>query len=323
MKKSTKICLLISVMLLIAGGSMVFYALKSAAFDWNKLTVNAENETYEYTVIGIVRDVKIHTKAADVHVVPSTDGTCRVQAKTASRDDCTSETADGVLTVTCADDSSLPWYKRIWRTDEKRVTVFLPNDAYDRLEIKTGSGDVYVSDALSFSDAVIKTGSGDQECYAPVTDALSVTSDSGEITIKRTGCKMVSAVSGSGTVFLENCRSDSISVTASSGDVTLSACTVKHAAANTASGDICLSQIDVSELLDVSSGSGDILYMRSTAGSMQIKAKSGKVSGELIEPMLFDVRSDSGKIELPPSGGAHHCTIRTGSGDIFFVMQDG
>ncbi|MBR5619092.1 MAG: DUF4097 family beta strand repeat protein [Clostridia bacterium] len=322
MKKSTKVFLIASLILLIGGGSLVFYALSRAEFDWNKLTVYAENETYDYAVAGTVRDIRIDTKQADVRVVRSTNSSCTVRAKVSSRDACTAETEDGMLTVTCVDDPHLPWYKRFWRQDDVTVTVFLPGDAYERLEIATGSGDVYVSDALSFVVASTKTGSGDVEFVAPVSDGLSVTTSSGDVAVKRMGCEDISVTSQSGEICLDTCRSDSVSAFASSGCVSISNCSVQNLQTNTASGDIMISQVEASEQIKATSSSGDIVCMYSTAADMNITAKSGDVSGTLTEPMLFDVRSDSGDIVVPASAGTNRCTVRTGSGDITFVLQE-
>ncbi len=322
MKKITKASLIVSLVLLLAGGSLVFFSLSRAEFDWNKLTVNAENETYDYAVSGAIQGIRIDTKQADVRVVRSTNSACTVRAKVSSRDACTAETEDGVLTVTCVDDPHLPWYKRFWRQDDMTVTVFLPGDAYERLEIATGSGDVYVSDALSFAAARAKTGSGDVEFIAPVTDGLSVTTSSGDVAVKRMGCKNISLTTESGEVFLDTCRSESVSVVSSSGFLTISKCSVRNMQTNTASGGIVFSQVEASEQIRATSSSGDILFMYSSTADLNITAKSGDVTGTLTEPMLFDVRSDSGDISVPVSGGTNRCTVRTGSGDVTFVLQE-
>lgn len=322
MKKAAKVLLLVSITMLIAGGSLVIFAITRAEFDWNRLMMNETHETYDYTVVGMVHDVKIESNGADVRVLRSSTKTCTVRSKAASRECCTAETDDGVLTVTCAFDSSIPWYKRIWFQDNNELSVFLPEQGYENLTIHSGSGDVYVSDALSFASANIKTGSGDQEFFAPVTNSLTVTSSGGDITVKRNGCKTLTAVNGSGLVFCSDCKCGSVSVTTASGTVNISKCTLGNVQANTASGEIQFSQIRVSELLEASSSSGGIIYMYSTAENIRFTAKSGDVTGWMIEPMQYDVRSDSGDIVLPPSGGTHKCTIRTGSGNINLTERE-
>ena len=321
MKKSTKSLLIFAVILLLAGGSLVFYALYSANFDWNKLTVKVENETFDYSVVGIIRDVDIQSRQVNVRVLPSSNATCTVRAKIASRTACTAENADGLLTVTCDQKTSKPWYD-IWRQDETELTVFLPDHGYDHLKITSDSADVYVSDALSFASAGVKTTSGDQEFYAPVSDKLALKTSSGDVTLMRTGCKTLSLESSSGEIICGECRSETVTVSSASGDISLDKCALKNVQISTGSGDISLAQTNISQQLDVSSSSGEIEFLHSTAESMQITAKSGDVSGILVEPMLFDVRSDSGDVVLPASGGTHRCTVRTGSGDVHFTMQD-
>lgn len=322
MKKCIIVSLIVAVILLAAGGSLVVYALSRTEFDWNKLTVNVENETYDYAVSSQFQDIRIDTKQADVRVVRSANSSCVVRAKVSSRDACTAETADGLLTVNCTDDPQLPWYKKFWRQDEMTVTVFLPKDKYEKLEIETGSGDMYVDDGLTFTAARTKTGSGDLELYAPVTEDLAVKSSSGDVTVKRIGCKKVSVMTSSGSVGIANCRDDSVVITSSSGDVSLADCTAASVIANTASGDLRFAQLTVTEILNVTSASGDIQLIDPTAAQIEITSKSGEVTGTLTQPMLFDVRSDSGDIEVPASGGTDRCIVRTGSGDITFVMHD-
>lgn len=322
MKTYMKVCLILSLILVVIGGLLCFVALYRVSFDWNKLTFNVENETYDYIVVGTVRNVQINTKQADVRVARSANSSCTVRAKIPSRDGCTAVTRDGLLTVTCTDDPSVPWYKKIWSLDDMTVTVFLPEDSYESLRITTDSGDVSVSDALSFSSARTKTDSGDQEICSPVSDDLSATSSSGDIAVKRMGCKTVSVTAESGEVFLDSCRSDSVTASTSSGSVSLAKCTVKNVKTNSASGDQVFSQVVVSEKLVAVSSSGYILLLASSAGEIQITAKSGDVTGRLTEPMLFDVRSDSGVVDLPPSDGTGRCTVRTGSGDVTFTMWD-
>lgn len=323
MKKFVKVSLILSLILLVAGGSLCFVALSRASFDWNKLTFDVQNETYDYLVAGTVRDVRIEAKRADVQIARSSTDSCTVRAKLASRDDCTAEIVDSVLTVTCTDKAhAMPWYKRIWRQDDVTLTVFLPDGAYNDLKISSGSGDVFVSDELSFVSVGVKTGSGDQTLYAPVSDDLKATSGSGAIAIGRMGCEKIAAVSESGDISVDSCRSDSVSATASSGSVSLSGCTVKTMQANTSSGDVVFTNVSVSELLKVTSSSGDITFTCFKAGEMQITAKSGDVTGVLRETMLFDVRSDSGDVVLPASGGTARCTVRTGSGDVAFALAE-
>lgn len=322
MKKTTKAALIVSVILLLTGGALIFYALWRADLDWDKMTIISENETYDYTVTDNIQNVKIKTKQADVRVVRSPSTAFSVRAKVSSRDACAVETNDGVLTVTCSDNPSTNWYQQIWRRDDLTVTVFLPLDSYEYLDLNTGSGDMYVSDDLSFTNARTKSGSGELEFYAPVTEDLSVNSGSGDVTVKRTGCKTLSAETDSGSVEFDNCRNDVLSVTTASGDVVLSNCNVKTMLTNTASGDLAFAKVAVSELLRATSSSGDISFTDSSAADMQITAKSGDVTGKLIGPMLFDVRSDSGDVVLPPSGGTSRCTIRTGSGDVHFFYNE-
>lgn len=322
MKTFVKVSLILSLILLVAGGSLCFVALSRASFDWDRLTFDVQNETYDYPVAGTFQDVKIVTKHADVQLARSSTGSCTVRAKLASRDDCTAEILDGVLTVTCTDSGhALPWYKRIWRQDDVTVTVFLPDDSYEDLKISAGSGDVLVSKELTFTSVGVKTGSGDQILFAPASSDLKVKSGSGEIVIGRMGCKTIAAVSESGDITVGSCRCDSVSATASSGSVSLSDCTVKTALTNTSSGEVVFTNVDVSELLKATSSGGDITFTGVSAGEMQITAKSGDVTGVLRETMLFDVRSDSGDVVLPASGGTARCTVRTGSGDVTFALE--
>ena len=321
MKKSTKVCLILSAVFLLVGGLLIFFSTYRMGFDGTGRTIARDNPQFDYAVPGTVESIRIETKQADIRVERSPDSACSVRAKIASRDMCTAETVDGVLHVTCNDNSLTQWYNHFWVQDDRFVTVYLPDDEYGKLDITTGSGDVYVSDAFTFAAAETKTGSGDVVFIASVSDDLSVSTSSGDVALKHANSKTVNLSTASGELVLDGSRSDSVSAAAQSGNISLAKCKVKNLQMNTTSGDMILSQIEASESLAASSTSGDVLYLYSTAADMKITTNSGDVTGRVTEPLLYDVQSRSGDVMLPPSGGTHKCTIRTGSGDVDFVLR--
>lgn len=69
----------------------------------------------------------------------------------------------------------------LWWNSESTMVVYLPNEDYNSLKLSTLSGDVIVSDVFSFSEAHIKSVSGDVEYSAFTDNLLNIKSTSGDI----------------------------------------------------------------------------------------------------------------------------------------------
>ena len=271
MRKGVKIslCLVLSGMMLIGmGGAMM-------GFDLTKLDTATYIERNEI-VNEPFTEVVIDCDAADVTVLPSPDGVCRVESKV-NRDFEYSLTVQGDKLRICYEAGV--WYRHLnVHLVKTYITVYLPEKQYKGLKIDLISGDVVVKD-LQIEKSEIETISGDVKVNDWNGDLLDIETTSGDVELK-------------------NCSTDTLSVEIVSGDIEIEDLVAKGAITlDCTSGDIEFSRMDGADLR-IETVSGDV--EGSLLSNKHFIAKS--TSGDIDIP---DSDSSAGK-----------CIAKTTSGDI-------
>ena len=271
MRKGVKIslCLVLSGMMLIGmGGAMM-------GFDLTKLDTATYIERNEI-VNEPFTEVVIDCDAADVTVLPSPDGVCRVESKVNQDFDYSMTVEDGKLRI-CYEAGV--WYRHLHvHLVKTYITVYLPEKQYKGLKIDLISGDVVVKD-LQIEKSEIETISGDVKVNDWNGDLLDIETTSGDVELK-------------------NCSTDTLSVETVSGDIEIEDLVAKGAITlDCTSGDIEFSRMDGADLR-IETVSGDV--EGSLLSNKHFIAKS--TSGDIDIP---DSDSSAGK-----------CIAKTTSGDI-------
>ena len=135
--------------------------------------------------------VEIHAACADVELWPSEDGVCRVEFQEEQR--CAASVAGGILRI-----QELRRHRVGLTLDlsiggrqlldvpmlDNALRVYLPARTYRMLRAETRSGEIEVSDGLSFDRAALRSASGDVEFRAAVQSELRIHTASGDIEVK-------------------------------------------------------------------------------------------------------------------------------------------
>lgn len=302
MSKEKKMAMMIAVACIVAGLLIALAALAVVRFDFRRLsTMTFETRTYE--VQEPFRHIDIRDVECDVRLLPATDGQCKVVCTESGKIVNTVEVEGDTLTITRRD--TRKWYERIgiWWGDDLTMTVYLPEQEYQSLVLKTVSGEIKVPDSLSFAEAEVSSTSGDISFLGRTTDGLRITSTSGEINAG-------------------NAAGGDVQVTVTSGDVQLSAMTIENLAVSTTSGNVELSRAVVEGSAQITSVSGEIGLERSDAGSLRIQTVSGDVECSLLSNKKIETKTTSGDIRVPPSDpSAGICSVTTTSGDIEIEIE--
>ncbi|MBQ9459718.1 MAG: DUF4097 family beta strand repeat protein [Oscillospiraceae bacterium] len=224
--------------------------------------------------------VDIKTFSSDVRFVVSDDGVTRVESVHGDDVKESVEVENGVLNVRqeTVKKVSIHFFGFGVGDIDSHLTVSLPRGTFESLKLETASGDVGIPADYSFQSAEVATASG------------SVSFDA--------QCGKLLVGTASGDVRLREVRADSASIA-------------------TASGEVELKDTRVTEKLTVATVSGDVEFEHSDAQEMELETVSGEVEGTLLTGKSFDVKTTSGKIEVPAStSGAGRCEIKTVSGDV-------
>ena len=257
----------------------------------------------------------------DVTLLPADDGVCRVVTGVSedSGIETKVEVRDGVLYVTRED--TRPWYARIafnfW-TGEDDVTVFLPGERTEALDLRGASSQVVVGSGLAFGRASVETTSGDIRFQAAASESLRLKTNSGAILLEYSECGDAALESTSGGIRVRYLRCGAFASRSTSGSQHLE--DLSAAGAITAvgtSGEKLLRRVSAGGALSLESTSGKIVLDLIDAANVSITSTSGEVRGTVARRMDFRGSANSGDVRLPesdPGGGAF--TVRTTSGDI-------
>ena len=299
MKRSIKVAIIVAVALIAAGLLTVLAAFAVGGFDirsFNTVTYIENSVTIDIPF----DSVSVDCTTADVRIIRSPDGRARVVFSDCD-DHAISHSAtvrDGELTVTRTDNRTVHIYAEVnIGQGGPTITVYLPQDQYSELDIRTTSGNVDISAGFRFDEAEIHTTSG---------------------SIHAVGCtgQKFEGRSSSGTVRLENVQCEEIKAQSSSGGIQLEAVRCLNTEAQSSSGTIRLTDVIATGFIKIHNSSGGVRLAKSDAPKLQIETSSGSVTGSLLTSKLFDITTSSGTVRLPEQGDGGVCEIRTSSGNI-------
>lgn len=279
MKAWKKIVLIISLVVFCSGLAMCVVSASMINYDFRQLDTS-EYATKKTEVKDNFDNINIHTVSENVTFKQSSDNVCRVEYKESDRHKVTVEVRDNTLYI---DSSSDNWYLGInffdfsFLMDE--MTVYLPANNYDSLNVYTVSGDINITKTkIDFDKAVLHT-------------------TSGEINL-RDSCEDLDISTTSGDVSIEDITAGkSLIIFTTSGDLKISGCTFTET--------------------QIHSTSGDIDFDKTDPGSGSISTVSGDVQGKLKGFHEIKTSTVSGDIDISDSReGEPLLDIHTTSGDI-------
>lgn len=312
MKKAKEISLIIAALAFVAGLIICVAVFVSVKFDLNALAI-WKTETKEYAISETFSGVVVDSASHDINVMRSEDSTCKVVCDETENLTYKVGVEDGLLKI--ALDDNREWYQYMDLVfTPRKVTVYLPDEKYDTLDISVSSGNVTIGANLIFTDPTVSTTSGNVDIntgcsgakirttsgnieYNGNADETELETDSGNITVAADTNGDFSMTTGSGNIKVDRSGFNSLDIVYGSGNVNISAVTISYGF--TASGK-----------------SGDLKFTDFDASYMDVSTTSGNVTGSLRTGKQFDVVSERGDVEIPESEDGGKCRIRTSTGDI-------
>jgi len=342
MKRSTKISLIVSAILFIAGIIIIGMAYAAVGGDYTKLNTENFAERY-YEIEENINSLDINAVDCDVWITESPDKYTRVTVVDSENVRTSVEVKDSTLHIDRYDNRK--WFQMFSITGisdiEIRILVCLPKPELDRMNINTASGDVKVTDLFTIGEGSIHTASGDIETEAEFTGELVLKAVSGSITAKNFSSAKCKIDTTSGDIALSNAyfgelsmkttsgdikaetvtAGTNITVTTTSGYIGLSVLNCENLITESTSGDTEIVMAQVTDLTELTCVSGDIRYQGYDSGEFSIKTTSGDVYAMLFNGKNYIVSTSSGTVNVPPSvQGNGDFKVATTSGDIDIVI---
>ena len=342
------------VILIVVGLVLLISALFQTKFDFTRFA----EEEYEMKTQTILEPFdRILAETADLNVILTLapDGVCVVEYPEGEKLRVTVKTENGALVVSQERLLRFPFNIMPTNTAAKSVQIRLSERAYSALSVKTGSGDISVSDAFSFQSAETRATSGNVS-FAASAAQTRLEATSGNISVCGGSIGRTAAETSSGDIRFENVRASSIraecssgrayvlssacegdlEISASSGNIQMESAEIGGALTlESTSGEIELQRVQ-SKTLDFSSTSGsvrardtfagDSLYGKTTSGSVSltncdaktvsINCTSGSVHAEMATPKRVFWKSTSGSVSVPEDADGERMDVSTTSGNI-------
>lgn len=342
MKKGTKIALILAAILIAAGILALVAGMALLDFDFSKL--NSTNYiTTEQTISDSFTGISVDCNSSSLRLLPAEDDSCRIVFTDTEEALHTAAVEDGILRI--SREENRKWFDFLryigMLSSSPEIRLYLPEAVYERLTIKTTSGDVELAAGLQFTDAELKCTSGNLICMADVQGSLLAEATSGDIRIgvvsadtvrlKATSgdiqfdgdetCDSLRAETTSGDIRISGLLdSGSLGIETTSGDITVAEAGCQNITITATSGDIVLQHVIAEKEMLLTATSGEVQLTDCDAESIRITTTSGDVEGSLLTGKLFHTETTSGDVIVPHGYRSGFCGVTTTSGDIHIVI---
>lgn len=296
MKKNIRVLIsataltIIGTILFLIGGVM-------SGFDITALSSEKESEA-SYEISEDFKNINIDTSTANVKLVASTDGVCRVECKETERIFHKVSVSNGTLNIILKDTRA--WYEHIGLFYvNMSVTVYLPEEEYGQLNIETDTGKINVQSGFTFESATIESDTGKITCGADVKGNAFIETNTGSVSVSDVTLSHLKVSVDTGSVTISGVSADGINIESDTGGVRLE---------NTI----------LTGRLDIETDTGNVNVWDCDAAEIKIETDTGNVKGHFLTEKTFFAHSDTGKVVVPDTIGGGRCEITTDTGNIRF-----
>lgn len=312
MKKIILLPIILGSVILI-GGAVVFAVGVSRSLKNNDHVTNTYDITDDFTKFNI------NLSTADLSFEATTDGSKKVVCEESTKQYHDVKVENGALTIQYHNE--LKWYERLFNWDfyKRKVTVYLPAEEYGELKIDSSTGDITVPAGYTFSETNIELSTGDVSIKSNVTNLAKIKTSTGDISLSDMSAKNIDLKVSTGKVNITNVNvTEDVKIKASTGSTKTNNVAARNFDVDASTGNVTFTNSVMSGKITVTVSTGNVKFEDSDAASLDIKTSTGDVTGTLLTAKIFDARSDTGSVKVPPatewSGGL--CQIKTDTGRI-------
>ncbi len=301
MRKTTKIWLVVAACLVLLGVVVFGAAVAALDFDFSKINTN-NYQTNTYEINGNFENIAIDVTTTDIVFAPSNDGKCRVVCYEMQKINHSAAIKNATLVIETKD--SRKWYDYIgFFIGDMRMTVYLPQNEFKSLLIKTDTGDIDIPENFAFENVNIESDTADIDFLADASMDVKLSTDTGDIT--------VNSVFSDGDIYLET----------DTGDITITDVKCNKFSAESDTGKISLSSTVAKDSLSIENGTGDVVFKKSDAQKIFVETDTGDVTGTLLSDKVFITETSTGNINVPKTVSGGRCEITTATGNIKIEIE--
>ena len=317
----TKIWLIVAAIFIIVGVFIFGGAVSMIKWDFKKLVTN-QLETNNYNFNEKFQNITIITDTSDVEIIYSATDSAIVNCIENKNMKHSVSVKDDTLFIEIND--TRKWYEHIGIFFGKpSITVFIPSIDYGVLSVKSGTGDVNVSENFKFEAVDISGSTGIVRMDASATGIVKVKTSTGNIELNKANAQNFDLSVSTGRVLVSdvNCENE-MKIKVSTGDCELSNVKCKKLVTNGSTGDVSLNNTVAEESFYIERNTGDVKLNSCDADNeIYIETTTGHVKGSLLSNKIFNVKTDTGRINVPKSQMGGDCEIKTSTGNIKITIN--
>lgn len=185
------------------------------------------------------------------------------------------------------------------------------------LDIKYSTGKIYLTNIISVGDVKMEGSTGDMLLNGVSFKSISTIGDTGDLIAGNlNGTEGVYVKRSTGDVTLSNVVCTDMNVIVSTGHTELTNVACHSFATEGSTGNITMANLIAEGLIDIERSTGDVYFDRCDAAEIEVETETGYVKGTLLTNKIFQVRTSSGKIDVPESWEGGKCKITTTTGSV-------
>ena len=319
MSKKVKIWLAVALSLVLIGGLIFVVSMTALKWDFSALSFS-KYQTNTYEISEEFSSILIDIDTADIEFKPSNDGKATVVCYEQENLSHSVLVKSGALTIEVLD--TREWYEHINIVfNSPKITINIPQKAYDLLKINTDTSDVSIPKEFAFASVEIKGDTGDIFVASTVSNDLKIEVDTGDVWVDNISAKTVELETTTGDISVKKVNCDNLFVTVTTGDISVEKVNCDKLTSTGDTGDIKLIDVIIVGALNIERSTGDVTLDGVDAGTITIVTDTGDVEGTILSGKVFDVDSDTGKKIVPLSTAGGLCKITTDTGDIIIAIK--
>lgn len=320
MKKKTKISIIIASILVVVGSAMFCTSMAKSDWDFTILSL-VKYETNTYHIDGDFKNISINSELDDIIFVKSDSKECKIVCHEMDKVKHFAKVENETLKIAAVDERK--WYEYIGiNVGSPKVTVYLPENEYNSLDIECTTGLVEIPKDFTFGNVNIKVTTGNVKCLTPHAVDMKIKSTTGNIIISDSIVNSMSLAVTTGNIDVRNikCSAD-LKTSTTTGNVILKNIECENIISEATTGDVSLENVIAVSKFRIETDTGDVTMDDSDANDIHIETDTGDVTGSLLSDKIFIVETDTGDVEVPRTTPGGICEIKSDTGDVKITIK--
>ena len=308
----------------VLGGVCLVCGAAILAYGMHKGGINDYFVTKEYKFEEDVDDIKIDVSTADVEIKKATENEVKVVCVEKEKVYHVTTVSDKVLRIEQRDDRR--WYQKYlfnWNWKSMKVTVYLPETAYNDIKVDSDTGDITFDKDFTFVNMNLSSDTGSIKVNNKCTGNIDINVHTGGVYLTDVNANSVKVKSSTGDITIKNGEvTEGIELNSSTGDLELTEVEAKSLKAKASTGHVYLTDMVASEKVEIKTSTGAVKFDRSDSKDIKVETSTGSIKGTLLTSKIFNAKSDTGHVRLPDTkdwnqeGGVFEAKSDTGSIEI-------